>query len=81
MKASTRNLMGGAALSALLSSCGGDSASAPTPSPPPSAMTLPQQIGAAFNALFTASPDTAEATDPAPSSVPSLDLTKEAIDG
>lgn len=81
MKPAIRNLMAGAAVSTLLSACGGaDSVATPAPTPPPSAMTLAQQIGAAFNTLFTASSDV-EATEPAASSVPTLAPDSEPIAG
>ena len=84
MKPYARNLLAGVALACLLSACsGGVDAVAPptggTTTPPPTT-TLAQQIGAAFNALFTASADV-EATDPAPTSVPPLTLTAEAQPG
>ena len=85
MKPIHRHLLTGVAATALLSACGSraDDVPAPpvqTPAPPPVAMTLAQQIGAAFNTLFTASNEV-EATEPSPSSVPPLDLTVEAIPG
>lgn len=83
MKIITRNLLAGVALGALLSACSdraSDVAPPPVASPPPAALTLPQQIGAAFNALFIASNEV-EATEPAPGSVPPLALDSEPIAG
>jgi hypothetical protein len=78
-------LLAGVALSGLLAACSNSSniAAPPpvaTPAPTPAPIALQNQFGAAFSALFSASADV-EATEPAAGAVPSLDLTKEGIDG
>ena len=78
-------LLTGVALSGLLTACSSSSnVAAPppvaTPAPAPTPISLQNQFGAAFSALFAASIDV-EATEPAAGAVPQLDLTKEGIDG
>lgn len=81
-----RKLLAGVALSGLLTACSSSSdiAAPPppvaTPAPTPAPVSLQNQFGAAFSALFAASIDV-EATEPAAGAVPQLDLTREAIDG
>jgi hypothetical protein len=77
-------LLAGVALSGMLAACSNSSniAAAPTatPAPTPTPVSLQNQFGAAFSALFTGS-TSVEATEPAAGSVPQLDLTREGIDG
>lgn len=79
-------LLAGVALSGLLGACSNASniaapppTATPAPSPAP-VVSLQNQFGAAFSALFSASADV-EATEPAAGAVPQPDLNKEGIDG
>ena len=82
-------LLAGVALSGLLTACSNASniaapppvaAPGPVAAPAPAPMSLVNQLGAAFMALFSASADV-EATEPPAGAVGTPDLTREAIDG
>ena len=80
-------LLAGVALSGLLTACSNASniaapppVAAPGPVTAPAPMSLVNQLGATFMALFGASADV-EAAEPPAGAVGTPDLTREAIDG